>query len=281
MSIVSSRQNQAIAKAVVKAIADSGGLIQHAKTAHKLYKGAKKAYGRYKGRQPKRSRVPRGVNNLRLGSKRNGKAFLPRTALINHKFSIFKTIDGTDADTQYFNIRLNDMNDPAHNSSTVQPFGSDQMKALYSKYVVVGATWKVTFYSQTNSGSQISANQTIYSLIGRTDALGEQEELPATPDIFYMEGWRGGGCLRHAYSGKPTTIRGKWSAKKQFKEYVDDDDLIRDTKIGALADVTPTTLANMTIGSFCENNANPGSIGVRINVVYHCLWHDPKTIGLS
>ena len=243
---------------------------------------------RKKGRKSRRRSEFRNSSNvLRLGSARN-KAFIPSTALISHNWSGAVSIDGSDMDGTKVTVRLNDIHDPLPGyPSTPQPFGSDQMHTLYKKYTVVGVTWKVYFHSSPANGAQganaSTVNAKAFALVGRTDAHGDQETLPTTADEYYMEGWnKGGGYIRHVYGGKgPTVISGKWSAKKQFKEYVDDDKLIRDTNIGAAVGASPTTKANLIIGTFNDDNSNPLKTMYRIVMTYHVLWHDPKELGLS
>lgn len=240
---------------------------------------------RQKGRKSRRRSEFRNSSNiLRLGSARN-KAFIPATALISHNWSGAVSIDGSDMDGTKVTVCLNDINDPLPGyGSTPQPFGSDQMHTLYNKYTVVGVTWKVYFHSNVSQGAFSNyVNAKAFALIGRTDATGGQETLPTTADEYYMEGWnKGGGYMKHVYGGKgPTVISGKWSAKKQFKEYVDDDKLIRDTNIGAAVGASPTTKANLIIGTFNDDNTNPLKTMYRIVMTYHVLWHDPKELGLS
>jgi len=182
-------------------------------------------------------------------------------------------------------IALNDIHDPLPGyPSTPQPFGSDQMHTLYKKYVVVGVTWKIFFHSAATQGALANyVHAKPFALIGRTDATGTQEALPTSPDEYYMEGWaKGGGYVKHVYAGKgPVTISGKWSAKKQFKEYVDDDKLVRDTNIGAAVGASPTTKANLICGIFNDDNTNPHKMMYRVVMTYHVLWHDPEELGLS
>jgi hypothetical protein len=257
----------------------------------------KKAYGRgkkyiktkYRNRKSKtwkknKRRLLTGKQNrgnfLHLGSG-NGKAFLPRSALISHNFSIQVAIDGGSMTDHVKFMRLNDIYDPAGTLSTIQPFGTDQMKALYQSYTVVGASWKVIFHNTAASSSGVAMQQQLFALIGRTDASGHQELPPDTPDEFYMEGWSGGGYMRHTYAGKPLTIRGNWSAKRQFKEYVDDDKLIRDTNIGAAINASPTTKALLAFGGFRNDNGDPLGMSCRVIIRYHVLWHNPFVLAIS
>lgn len=270
MSLTLRNQNQmvaALAKSLAKVVLTKGGRALK-----------KKFRRRGKARGPRRKF--RGANTLRLGSAR-GKAFLPRTALVSHNWSESFSMDGSDMSNHVKQLRLNDIYDPGHSLSSIQPFGSDQMRAMYQRYTVVGVSWKCIFHNAGASSSGIAQNARCYALIGRTDATGGQETVPDSANEFYMEGWSGGGYIKNVYSGGPTVIKGTWSAKKQFKEYVDDDDIIRDTNIGAAQNASPTTLALLTFGSFRNDNGDPLAITVRVILRYHVLWHDPKTLGLS
>lgn len=236
----------------------------------------KKGYGT-KGKGKRHRRRVGGM--LKFGGA--GKPFIPRQALITHRYSQSFAMTGSDQIlTKEFS--LNSIYQPEPSVSSLQPYGSDQMATFYQRYTVVGASYKVTFHSGTHSAAGIAMNAKTFCLIGRTDANGSQENIPDTVNEFYMEGWRGGGRIRHAYGGKgPTTMYGTWSARRQFKEYIDDDDLIRDTKIGAPFGSNPVTQAKLDIGFFRDDAGDPLDVTVRVHIDYHVLWHDPTVLALS
>lgn len=237
-----------------------------------------KTAARRKTARASRVRLARSGGTLRLGLP--GKPFLPATALVTHRYSECYVInDG--AGTAIKSVSLNSMFDPDPAVGGHQPFGSDQMRTMYDRYTVVGVSYKATFYSSSASGVSIVQSTPCFAIVPRADHTGLQESLPVSVSKFHEEGWKSRGHLRHPYGGKPLTLSGTWSAKRHFRDYVDDDRLIRDDKISATEGANPVTQAFIYFGNFRDDGGDAASLQCRVTMSYHCLWHAPKALASS
>jgi len=230
----------------------------------------------------KRRSSGRRNNSISLGF--NKGAFMPATSLCNHVYSDVITL-GTGTGINHYYMSLNNMFDPDPATGGHQPLGHDQMAGLYGEYVVIGATWKATFYGTSNSTQQVHSSQKCFGLIGRTDDDGAQETpagLSATE--FVERGWKSKGSIRHVYAGKPLVLTGKWNAKRHFsKMYTGSgyQSMIKAGALGAVVGAGPQQQAHLCLGTYSDDSTAAQAVQVRFEISYQCLWHEPNDVGQS
>lgn len=248
---------------------------RRSKTSYKRRSAKKK--DRYRSKRRSRGGRLRGIS---LGF--NKGSFMPATALCNHTYSDVITL-GTGVGVNHYYMSLNNMNDPDPAIGGHRGLGYNQMASLYNEYVVVGVTWKATFYGTDNVGhNQIHGSQKVFTVVGRADDDNTQETpagLSATE--FVESGWKSKTHARHVYAGKPAVCKGTWSAKRHFNKFMTDDKIIRCQDIGGVPGSGPVAQAMLCIGTYADDSSAASPLTVRFEIDYQCLWHEPNDVGQS
>jgi len=166
-------------------------------------------------------------------------------------------------------MNLNSLFDPNRTGTGHQPYGYDQLAALYNRYRVLKCGWKVTFgtLAGTINVLVVPVNGLINTAIADAATYQTAAELP-----FCVVKTQGGG-------GGPTiVISGNMSLNKlngvTITEYLADDRF--EAAIGA----SPTELMTLVVGTFNPGGSTQAPI-ITVEMWFSVDFHDPISIGGS
>ncbi len=166
-------------------------------------------------------------------------------------------------------MNLNSIFDPNRTGAGHQPYGYDQLAALYNRYRVLKTQWKVTFGTQSGTYNLVvfPVNGLIASSVAGASTFQTACELP-----FAVHRTQGGG-------GAPTiVIDGEIELNKlngcTRAEYLGDDRF--EAQVGA----SPTELMTLGIGLYNPTTATV-DINYTVEIIYYTDLHDPISIAGS
>jgi hypothetical protein len=199
---------------------------------------------------------------------------ISRTFLDPHKYITLRysevanftlaTVTGTQA-----LFRLNSIFDPNAAVGGHQPYGYDQMAALYNRYRVLACRWKITFGTQASTYKIVilPINGALASAI--TTSLTFETACETPRARLYTQG--GGGAPTVVANGhiKLNDLNGV-----TIPEYLADDRF--EAQIGA----NPAEVMNLIIGIY---NPTTGTITIdyTVELIYKVDLHDPLAVAGS
>ncbi len=166
-------------------------------------------------------------------------------------------------------MRLNSIFDPNNAVGGHQPYGYDQLAALYNRYRVLKTRWKITFGNQAGSYDLVVVpiNGALATAITTSLSFETACEVP-----YAQQRVQGGG-------GAPTVIvNGKIDLNKlggvKLSEYLDDDRF--EAQIGA----NPAEVINLVIGTY-NPTASTVVATFTVELWYEVDLHDPISLAGS
>lgn len=199
---------------------------------------------------------------------------ISRTFLDPHKYVTLRytetfnfTLASTVGTQQLF--RLNSIFDPNSTGVGHQPYGYDQLSALYNRYRVLAARWKVVFGTQTSTYRIVilPINGTLAAAIAGFATFETACEMPRAR--LFVQG--GGGSPTVTVTGgiKLNDLNGV-----TIPEYLADDRF--EAAIGA----NPAEVMSLVIGNY---NASGGTITIdyTAEMTYMVDLHDPIALAGS
>jgi hypothetical protein len=166
-------------------------------------------------------------------------------------------------------MRLNSIFDPNSTGVGHQPYGYDQIAALYNRYRVLSTKWKITF--GTVGGTYrlvvIPVNGALSSAISNNTTFDTACEVPRARQR--TQGGGGSPTISMSSGIKLNDLNGV-----TFTEYLADDRF--EAQIGA----NPAEVMNLVVGTY---NPTAGSIDIQysIEMEYHTDVHDPLLLAGS
>lgn len=204
---------------------------------------------------------------LRRGKKRTvnvNKALQPfaQRYITKMKYSDVFTLSTSNNGTFYFN--LNSVFDPNRTGVGHQPYGHDQLAALYNRYRVISATYNITAYS---GGSTIRvAAQPLNELYTTLPSLSAICENPRSKWMIQIPG------------GNTKMIKGKVYIPSLVGR--NKDQYMADDRYQAQAGSNPSELA--VLGIFGADIGDlAATISCTITLSYTVEWFDPIVVGQS
>lgn len=166
-------------------------------------------------------------------------------------------------------FRLNSIFDPNSAVGGHQPYGYDQLAALYNRYRVLSCHWKVVFGTQTSTYRIVilPINGALASAITTSLTFETACEMPRAK--LYVQGGGGSPTVTARGGIKLNDLNGV-----TIPEYLADDRF--EAQIGA----NPAEVMNLVIGNY---NATAGTITIDYTVeISYCVdLHDPIALAGS
>lgn len=190
---------------------------------------------------------------------------IPSRYLTKHKYSTAFTLNAVNNYQYLFN--LNSLYDPDRTGVGHQPYGHDQLAALYNRYRVIRTSWVISGIQSDSPGTNTRiacqpANDII--LYGNLSAMCE-----APRSKFVVQGAQGAPLKTLKGWSYMPTLMGRTKA-----EYMADD------RYQAAVGTSPAEFAILNI-----MGANLGDSGVNINAVitleFTCEWFDITQVAQS
>jgi hypothetical protein len=165
-------------------------------------------------------------------------------------------------------MRLNSIFDPDLTGTGHQPYGYDQLSALYNRYRVLSSSWKITFHAESqgfyavvvpsngNLGTAIT-NLASFTLAGET----QRSEIKS----------QGTGANAIVFSG---SINLNDLNGVTLTEYLADDRF--EAQIGA----NPVELIVLNIGTYNPSGSTV-AVDFSVEMLYHVDLHDPIALAQS
>lgn len=186
---------------------------------------------------------------------------VPQRFITKHKYSTTITINTA---TPQYNFNLNSLFDPDRTGTGHQPYGFDQMAALFNRYRVFGCSYVVNGY-QANNPIRIGAVPS--NGIAAVTNMASLIELPRAKFTTQIPG----------------------GARAQIKGYVDMPSLAGRTKSQYMADdiysgtavSDPAELLILNIRAALLNDTTVDGCLMTVTLNFHCEWYDPIVFGTS
>lgn len=217
----------------------------------------------WKPRRGGKRRMPRKMAYRRRAKKLVNNAItpLPQRFITKHKYSTTITINTA---TPQYNFNLNSLFDPDRTSTGHQPYGFDQLSALYNRYRVYGCSYVVTGY-QANNPIRIGVvpSNSVAALTNMASLI----ELPRAKFTTQIPG--GPRAQVKGYVDLPS-LTGR--TKSQYSA----DDIYSGT---ALTD--PSELLILNIRAALLSDLPVDGCLMTVTLQYHCEWYDPIVFATS
>lgn len=166
---------------------------------------------------------------------------------------------------------LNNLYDPNYSGTGHQPYGRDQVAALYQKYIVNAVKIDITFTNPSEDGlvaaAMIQPSGASYAMTGKY-----QDAVREAP----------GSCLR------PINNTGKQVSK--VVQYVSLQKLNGLSKVqwntqldtfGAAAGSSPTSLSYLRVAVGSDSGNTGGTLIGRVTLTFYCKWYERIVLGQS
>lgn len=164
--------------------------------------------------------------------------------------------------TAAYLFNLNSVYDPDRTGLGHQPWGRDQLAALYHRYRVFAVSWRVTFFA-TNA----STTFTVVPLNNEQSTAGQS--LSATREQPRAISKLSSVDRPTTFSGRITLSRLNGQTSAQYKA---------GDRFQALADSNPAELMTLQV---CANSFTASNYPFEIQLTYHTEWFDPLPVGQS
>lgn len=186
---------------------------------------------------------------------------VPQRFLTKHKYSTTVTINT--AQPQY-NFNLNSLFDPDRTGTGHQPYGFDQLSALYNRYRVYGCSYVVNGY-QANNPIRIGAVPS--NSVAALPNMATLIELPRAKFTTQIPG----------------------GSRAQISGYVDLPSLTGRTKAQYMADdiyagtalSSPAELLILNLQAALLSDVTVDGCLMTVTLQFHCEWFDPIVFGSS
>ena len=186
---------------------------------------------------------------------------VPQRFLTKHKYSTTITINT--AMPQY-NFNLNSLFDPDRTATGHQPYGFDQISALYNRYRVYGCSYVVQGYQANNP---IRVGVVASNGIAAVTNMASLIELPRSKFITQIPG---GPAAKVTGYVDMASLTGR--TKAQYMA----DDVYAGT---ALTDPSELLILNIRASTLSDTLVDGCAITVTLQ--FHCEWYDPIVFGTS
>jgi hypothetical protein len=166
-------------------------------------------------------------------------------------------------------MNLNSLFDPDRTGTGTQPYGFDQLAALYNRYRVLRCHWKVSF--GTSSGTYfvvvVPVNGLVNSAIADAATFSLACQLP-----FAKDGIQGGGgspSVKIAYNISLNELTGVTK-----NEYLADD------RFEAQVSASPAELMTLYVGTYNPTTSTVIAF-LTVDMIFDVDFHDPISQGAS
>lgn len=213
----------------------------------------KKSALKKKGGMKKRSNAKRVIVNKALQP-------VPQRYIARHKY-VANVV--TDANGNYV-FNLNSTFDPDRTGGGHQPYGRDTLAALYNRYRVISASWRI-FAQNPTTAIQVAAIAT--NEVTTYTNMGAIVEAPRSKFIIQMPG--GNTQLLKGHVSIPSVVG------RTKSQYMADD------RYQAQVDADPNEIVALSI--FCADSSGAYVVGQKlfVEIMYNVEWFDIKTLGQS
>lgn len=210
----------------------------------------------------------KGMARRRIFPKRTGTVLvntsttpIPSKFITKHKYATTFVLQASN--NYAYVMNLNSLFDPDRSGGGHQPYGRDQLAALYNRYRVFGATYSLSFYnSSTTAKVAVIPSNEIITLTNVSEAM----ENPMAKWAIQVPG--GSQKVIKGYVNLPKLVG---ATKTQY---------ITDDRYSAQKDSDPQELLALNV--FGANIADTGvDIQVSIVIQYHCEWYDRFSLDQS
>lgn len=188
----------------------------------------------------------------------------PEFKFVRHKYCSTVTLPFAAAGTvSTYQFRANSMFDPDLTGTGHQPMFTDEMVAQYRYYTVVKSYIKVYIAAE-------NTDQQCISLFYDTDA-----DTPLTVDAA-TEQHKFANCVKLDKRNGPLVLKGYYngpqSQKTTYKAFIGDID----QKILTTSNPGTPQARYFTLYRFSPSAAALAALIVRVEMVFHTVWRDPK-----
>lgn len=229
----------------------------------------RKKFKRTYRRKPRHNirRQPRWNRPMVNRSPRN---FVSNRLVTKHVYGEYKALSlTTQGVIQNYLYRLNSVFDPDYTGVGTQPYGRDQLAALYGRYRVVAASVFVTFRNRgdPDNGVMVAIRPASNNTTPSTEKQLIEDRLSQYRIISGLSGSRTMTTLRGYYPmsrifGKPSAV------------------LRSDDLFSAAIGTNPSHVAYLNV-SLVSLNANSSPAEFTIRIVYYTIWSEPLTVASS
>jgi len=190
---------------------------------------------------------------------------IPPSITVNMRYSDTQNLVNTSGVYTYNVYRMNSTFDPDYSGAGHQPYGRDQLAALYTKYRVNEFIWDIEALPEAAAISSVACHPTAGA--GSPGSTEAQSEFPYGENRI---------CSLNGPSGK---FRGRlplrqWLGQSKANFEADDSN-------EALAGSSPTATAYFVVGSQSTNLATTNTVRVSIDLTFNVTWFAPYPLAQS